>query len=118
MVRNATQKLFSVGNFCFSAYMSLLLIQVQGSSGSTGYAATGNHLSVTAGRLAYTFAFGGPAVVIDTACSSSLVAIGMASVSICSGKVENSLCGGINLCLSPSWTSTLCAAGMMAPDMR
>ena len=80
--------------------------------------ATGNHLSVTAGRIAYVFSLGGPALAIDTACSSALVATGAAASAVRQGMVANSFCGAVNLCLTQSWTSTLMAAGMMAADMR
>lgn len=41
--------------------------------GVTPYSSTGSSLSVTAGRLSYTYNLRGPSVAVDTACSSSLV---------------------------------------------
>ncbi|PNH02167.1 Erythronolide synthase, modules 3 and 4, partial [Tetrabaena socialis] len=88
--------------------------------------ATGAHLSVTSGRLSYTFGLRGPAVTIDTACSSSLVAAHLAARSLAAGEVVAAAALGVNLALLSSWTQ-VCAyvggsacnrAGMLAEDGR
>ena len=43
-------------------------------SGGNAFVATGQHLSVAAGRISYLYGFRGASMSIDTACCSSLVA--------------------------------------------
>ena len=71
-----------------------------------------------AGRIAYVFGFGGPALAVDTACSSSLVGLAAAMEAVRRQSVKIALSGGANLCLVPDWSAALCQAGMLAPDSR
>lgn len=82
------------------------------------YYATGSHLSVTSGRISYTFGFKGPAMTVDTACSSSLVATHVASTSIYDGMCGVAAALGTNLALVHSWTRACLRAGMLADDGR
>ena len=68
------------------------------------YYATGAHLSVASGRIAYAFNLRGPAMTIDTACSSSLVAAACGWAAIQRADVGAAGVLGVNLCLVPSWT--------------
>ena len=80
------------------------------------YAATGNALSVAAGRLAYTMGLNGPCVALDTACSSSLVAVYEACQSLRHQACSLALAGGVNLILRTAYTEVLTDAHMLAPD--
>eukprot|EP00951_Prasinocladus_malaysianus_P015669 scaffold120720_cov51-Prasinocladus_malaysianus.AAC.4 len=80
--------------------------------------ATGNHLSVCSGRIAYSFALGGPALSIDTACSSTLVSVSMAFSDLQSGMLKSALAGGANLCLDALWNASLGMSGMLSADSR
>ncbi|HLJ16216.1 MAG TPA: type I polyketide synthase [Bryobacteraceae bacterium] len=82
------------------------------------YSATGNALSVAAGRLSYTLGLRGPSLALDTACSSSLVAVHQAVRSLRNRECDLALAGGVNLILTPDLTVTLCKAGMLSPDGR
>ena len=82
------------------------------------YYATGAHLSVTAGRIAYTFGLKGPAMAVDTACSSSLVTTHLAARALRGGEVGAAASMGVNLTLVHSWTRACLRAGMLSEDGR
>ena len=82
------------------------------------YSTTGNLLSVAAGRVSYTFGFGGPCLTIDTACSSSLVAIHTACRSLRSKETDLAVAGGVNMLLSPAMMGGLARTQAMSPDGR
>lgn len=79
---------------------------------------TGNALSVTAGRLAFTLDWQGPTLAVDTACSSSLMAVHLAVQSLRQGECDIALAGGVNLLLSPETSVLLSKGSMLAPDGR
>lgn len=84
----------------------------------TAYSATGTALSVTSGRLAYSYRLKGPALSIDTACSSSLVGLHMACTAIRCRHASLAFNCGINLMLVPETPAMFQRAGMMTPDGR
>lgn len=80
------------------------------------YTATGSTFASAAGRVAYTFAFEGPALALDTACSSSLVAIHLACQALRTGDCDAALAGGVNALLAPNTFACLDTMGLLAPD--
>ncbi|MBW1598462.1 type I polyketide synthase [Streptomyces sp. JJ38] len=82
------------------------------------YYGTGNALSVAANRLSYLLDLRGPSLAVDTACSSSLVAVHQACESLRRGESTVALAAGVNLILSPDFTSVFSSARMMAADGR
>jgi acyl transferase domain-containing protein len=94
------------------------ILNVQGGPETSAYFATGNSISVNAGRLAYFLGWEGPAIAIDTACSSSLVSVALACASLRSGECSVALAGGVNLTLSPYTNIALSKARMLSPDGR
>lgn len=82
------------------------------------WSATGNALSIAAGRISYTLGLRGPSMAIDTACSSSLVAVHLAVQSLRRGESALALVGGVNLLLSPLSTVCFSALRAMSPVGR
>jgi acyl transferase domain-containing protein/acyl carrier protein len=83
-----------------------------------GYTATGNSLSVMAGRLSYFLGLQGPSLVVDTACSSSLVAVHLACQSLRLGECRLAMAGGVNVMLSPLVAVSYSRARMLSPEGR
>ncbi|MBD2091228.1 acyltransferase domain-containing protein [Microcoleus sp. FACHB-1515] len=82
------------------------------------FSATGNALSVAAGRLSYTLGLKGTSLAVDTACSSSLVAVHLACQQLRTGECEVALAGGVNLLLAPDSTIAFSRTRMLNPDGR
>jgi acyl transferase domain-containing protein/acyl carrier protein len=82
------------------------------------YTATGNALSVAAGRLSYSLGLQGPSLVVDTACSSSLVAVHLACQSLRARECRLALAGGVYLMLSPQTAIALSRLRALSPDGR
>ncbi len=116
----APQRLFgsATGVFLGVGANEYLDLMPQNEIALNAYTATGNALSVIAGRLSYALGFEGPCVALDTACSSSLVAVHLACQSLRAGECELALAGGVNVLLSPLTNVILSKARMLAPDGR
>ena len=80
------------------------------------YAATGNALSVAAGRLSYSLGWQGPAMVVETACSSSLVAVHLACQSLRAKECHLAVAGGVYLMVSPLSTVAMSKLQALSPD--
>lgn len=79
---------------------------------------TGNHNSVTAGRISYHFGWQGPSLALDTACSSALVAVHMACQSLRQKECNIALAGGINLMLLADTSLVLSKSQMLSSSGR
>ncbi len=80
------------------------------------YTATGNALSIAAGRLSHYYGFQGPSLVIDTACSSSLVAIHLACQSLRKQECDLAVTGGSFFMLSPNSLISVAKMKALSPD--
>lgn len=83
-----------------------------------GLLATGNALSIAAGRVSHALGWHGPCMTIDTACSSSLVAVHMAVQCLRERRASLALAGGVGLLLSPEVSISLTKARALSPDGR
>ena len=82
------------------------------------YAATGNALSIAAGRLSYSLGWQGPAMVVETACSSSLVAVHLACQSLRAKECHLAVAGGVYLMMSPLTNIAMSKLQALSPDGR
>ncbi|MBO9998158.1 MAG: polyketide synthase dehydratase domain-containing protein [Cyanobacteria bacterium SID2] len=80
------------------------------------YSATGNALSIAAGRIAHWLGFQGPALAVDTACSSSLVAVHLACQSLRLGECRMAISAGIYLILAPQTTLAMAKLNALSAD--
>jgi acyl transferase domain-containing protein len=108
----------TAGVFIGVSSMDYNKVVLRTTGGVTPYSATGASLSVTAGRLSYSFAMSGPSVAIDTACSSSLVAAHAAINGLKLAQCASAVTGGVNIMLSPDTPAAFQKAGMLSPDGR
>ena len=99
-----------------SEYANFVLAQAQENLGV--YKATGNALSVAAGRIAYTLGTQGPTLSIDTACSSSLVALHEAARALRVGDCDLAIVAGVNSIIDPNTLVSLSNAAMLSVDGR
>lgn len=108
----------AAGVFIGVSSMDYNKIVLRTTGGVTPYSATGASLSVTAGRLSYSFGLAGPSVAIDTACSSSLVTAHAAINGLRLAQCAAAVTGGVNIMLSPDTPAAFQKAGMLSPDGR
>jgi acyl transferase domain-containing protein len=85
---------------CGNEY-SKMLWESGGLEQADAFSATGNALSIAAGRLSYALGLKGPSLAIDTACSSALVAVHLACQQLRQSDCDMAIAGGVNLLLSP-----------------
>ncbi|UPQ99391.1 polyketide synthase [Chloropicon primus] len=82
------------------------------------HAVTSGSLSVSAGRLSFTYGLQGACAAVDTACSSSLVAAHMSYMGLVLGQLSKGLVCGVDLQISRDTFGSIQRAGMLAPDGR
>merc|ERR1739841_152686 len=82
------------------------------------HAVTSGSLSVSAGRLSFTYGLQGACAAVDTACSSSLVAAHMTWKGLVMGENSKGLACGCEVMVSRDTFASVQRAGMLAPDGR
>ncbi|MEM7497171.1 MAG: SDR family NAD(P)-dependent oxidoreductase [Pseudomonadota bacterium] len=103
---------------CGSDYANRVLASPGVLGGEDMHFATGNAVSVAAGRLAYVLGLTGPALSVDTACSSSLVSVHLARRALLDGECDLALAGGVGVILEPRVAVAFSRNRVMAPDGR
>jgi acyl transferase domain-containing protein len=102
---------------CSNEYKKVMW-DVGGAEQIDPFCATGNALSVAAGRLSHALGLKGPNLAIDTACSSSLVAVHLACQQLRQRDCHMALAGGVNLLLSPETNIAFARTRVLDPDSR
>jgi acyl transferase domain-containing protein len=102
---------------CTNEYKKVMW-DVGGAAHIDAFCASGNALSVAAGRLSYVLGLKGPNLAVDTACSSSLVAVHLACQQLRLGECRMALAGGVNLLLSPETNIAFAKTQVLDPDSR
>ena len=100
---------------CSNDYNKMIW-ETGGAAQVDAFCATGNALSVAAGRLSYILGLKGPSLAVDTACSSSLVAVYLACQQLRQRECNMALAGGVHLLLSPESSVAFARTRMLDPD--
>jgi acyl transferase domain-containing protein len=100
---------------CSNDYNNMIW-QTGGATQVDAFCATGNALSVAAGRLSYFLGLKGPSLAVDTACSSSLVALHLACQHLRNQECHLALVGGVHLLLSPETSVAFARTKMLDVD--
>ncbi|ACC81788.1 beta-ketoacyl synthase N-terminal-like domain-containing protein [Nostoc punctiforme] len=100
---------------CSNDYNNMIW-QTGGATQVDAFCATGNALSVAAGRLSYFLGLKGPSLAVDTACSSSLVALHLACQHLRNQECHLALVGGVHLLLSPETSVAFARTKMLDAD--
>ncbi|WP_392534191.1 beta-ketoacyl synthase N-terminal-like domain-containing protein [Nostoc sp. C117] len=100
---------------CSNDYNNMIW-QTGGATQVDAFCATGNALSVAAGRLSYFLGLKGPSLAVDTACSSSLVALHLACQHLRNRECHLALVGGVHLLLSPETSVAFARTKMLDAD--
>lgn len=93
-----------------------MIWELGGAEGFDAFCATGNALSVAAGRVSHALGLKGPSLAIDTACSSALVSVHLACQSLRNQECKLALAGGVHLLLSPDSTVAFSRTQMLDPS--
>jgi acyl transferase domain-containing protein len=118
----ASERVFnsSTGVFigiCSNDYNKMIW-EAGGAEGIDAFCATGNALSLAAGRLSYALGLKGPSMAVDTACSSSLVALHLACQNLRQRECDLAIAGGVNLLLTPDSSIAFSRTRMLDPTGR
>ena len=82
------------------------------------YIATGNTLSVAAGRVSYIFGLRGPCASMDTACSSSIVATHFTMEGLRHRDCTSAVIAGVISILGPGVSAIFFSSGMLSQSGR
>lgn len=102
---------------CSNDYNKMIW-ETGGAANVDAFCATGNALSLAAGRISYALGLKGPSLSVDTACASSLVALHLACQHLRTSECDLAIASGVNLLLSPDTSIAFSRARMLDPSGR